>query len=300
LGRGGRAVLLFLAHPVRPVWPSWNLVRGLFPVVRKGLGIQAGGAAALVRDNLHVLLVVPFFGKAWAGYYTWGYQLSYVLSQAFVQVSSRISLPLLAQAASFEERWRICLDQARWMMIFTGPLLVAGLAVISPIDLHRFGGKWAPAIGLLPFLFLRMVGGAAMTPVGNLLLVQSGSKVFARVALQWTALEAGSAVVLLAVAGPAGLAYSGAAGVWIGIFLFLRPLHRDPWARLADILRELWTRPSLTLAAVGSAAVHFVFVKGSYRWSASLAAATLAVAASYCMEPEIRRFLRRRTPGWRA
>ena len=300
LGRGGRAVLLFLAHPVRPVWPSWNLVRGLFPVVRKGLGIQAGGAAALVRDNLHVLLVVPFFGKAWAGYYTWGYQLSYVLSQAFVQVSSRISLPLLAQAASFEERWRICLDQARWMMIFTGPLLVAGLAVISPIDLHLFGGKWAPAIGLLPFLFLRMVGGAAMTPVGNLLPVQSGSKAFARAALQWTALEAGAAAVLLAVAGPAGLAYSGAAGVWIGIFLFLRPLHRDPWARLADILRELWTRPSLTLAAAGSAAVHFVFVKGSYRWSASLAAATLAVAASYCMEPEIRQFLRRRTPGWRA
>jgi O-antigen/teichoic acid export membrane protein len=271
----------------------------LFPVVRKGLGIQAGGAGALVRDNLHVLLVVPFFGKAWAGYYTWGYQLGLVLSQAFVQVSSRISLPLLAQATSFEERWRICLDQARWMMIFTGPLLVAGLAVISPIDLQFFGGKWAPAIGLLPFLFLRMVGGAAITPVGNLLPVQSGSRAFARVALQWTALEAAAAAALLAAAGPAGLAYSGAAGVWIGILLFLRPLNRDTWARFADILRELWTRPSLAFAAAASAAVHFVFVKGSFRWSVSLAAAALTVAASYCLEPEIRRFLRERSPGWR-
>jgi O-antigen/teichoic acid export membrane protein len=269
-------------------------------VVRKGLGIQAGGAGALVRDNLHVLLVVPFFGKAWAGYYTWGYQLGFVLSQAFVQVCSRISLPLLAQASSFEERWRICRDQARWIMIFTGPLLVAGLAVVSPIDRHLLGGKWAPAIGLLPFLFLRMMGGAAMTPVGNLLPVQRGSKAFARAALQWTALETGAAAILLAAAGPAGLAYSAAAGAWIGILLFLRVLNQDPWARFGDILREIWIRPSLAFAAACSVAVHFVFVKGNFPWSASLAAAALTIATSYCMEPEIRRFLQQRTPGWGA
>jgi O-antigen/teichoic acid export membrane protein len=300
LGRGGRVLLLALAHPVRPAWPSWNRLQGLVPVVRKGLGIQAGSAGALVRDNLHVLLVVPLFGKAWAGYYTWGYQLGLVLSQAFVQVSSRISLPLLAQASSFEERWRICRDQARWMMIFTGPLLVAGLAVISPIDRHLLGGKWAPAIGLLPFLFLRMVGGSAMTPVGNLLPIQSGSKAFARAALRWTALEAVAAAVLLATAGPAGLAYSGAIGVWVGIFLFLRVLDRDPWTRLGGILREVWIRPSLAFAAACSAGVYFVFVKGELRWTASLAAAALTIAASYCMEPEIRRFLRERSSGWRA
>jgi len=81
-------------------------IRGWFfeqPATYPGRGMDTSrNQSSVARDNLHILLVGPLFGKEWIGYYAWALQICLVSSQVFAQISARVSLPLLAQAGSFQ------------------------------------------------------------------------------------------------------------------------------------------------------------------------------------------------------
>jgi O-antigen/teichoic acid export membrane protein len=217
-----------------------------------------------------------------------------IASQVFVQISSRISLPVFAQAKSFENRWDSCLYQIRLLAIFTVPLLIVALLVVPDVNAHFFNGRWRPAIGLLPLLFLRMLASLATTSLGPLVFVQKGGRCFAGANFHWMLLEFAAAAIALPILGPGGLAWSYAGIVWLGIGILLHALTKQ-WTPLAgDIGRIIFLRPSLAVAAALACLVYFSHPFISM--SPMIGLAAVITALSYLSEQEIRGFLK--TKSW--
>jgi O-antigen/teichoic acid export membrane protein len=253
LGRLIRVAAVSASHPVKIRLPNLEHLRSILPLMREGGWLQLATGMSLIRDNLHTIILGILWGKAWVGYYSWGLQLCMVLSQAFVQVSARVSLPRMAQQVSFSERWETCLVQIRFLVIFTAPLLITSLLVIPGINSSFFGGKWAPILPLLPLLFLRMIIGMAITPVGTLLPVQCGGMVFARVSSFWTLLEVVGSSLLILLIGPPGLALNYAITVFLGLYICVRALGETCTGdKYIQIMKIIWFRPSLLISLCGT------------------------------------------------
>jgi O-antigen/teichoic acid export membrane protein len=201
--------------------PSWTKFKAILYLLAEGSWLQSATAASLIRDNLHIILVGVMFGKAWVGYYSWGLQLCSISSQAFVQISARISIPMFAQAKNFDESWRVCQYQIKLLTLLTGPILVVMLIAVPSINENLLNGKWSAAIGLLPLLIARMFPGLAITPVGAMLMVDKGGRTFAIANITWTVLEFVIGGIFILLIGPTGLAWSYALVVWLGIWIFL-------------------------------------------------------------------------------
>jgi O-antigen/teichoic acid export membrane protein len=294
-GRLFRVASLNARRPQPIRMPSASDLASVMPLVAEGAWLQLSTACCMVRDNLHVLLVGPLFGKAWVGRYAWDLQLCVMVSQVFVQMSARVSLPLFAAGATAEERWRACLYQVRLLAVAIGPALVTLLAVTPSVDARFFGGRWAAAIGLLPLLFVRMVSSLGATPLGPLVMVERGSKAYAQANLAWTAAEVGVAAAALALIGPAGLAWAYALVGWLGLWLYLgRPGRNQgapPDRRLSALLSPLLLRPGLAvslaaLAGLAAPARTLLVVRRDVGRLSALAAA--ALLASYLCERDVR------------
>ena len=289
-----RALVLAKFHAIDLWSASPTALKASFGLLREGGWIQFGTISAVVRDNLHTLLVGPLFGKEWIGYYAWVLQVCLISSQIFSQISARVSLPLFAQADSFEERWSRCLYQVRVLAMLTIPVLCGVWLVLPTVDNHFFHGKWHQALVLVPFLFLRMVPGLATTPLGPLIMVHKGGRAYASVNALWTATEIGGACVCLFFIGPTGLAWSYVVMVWLGLWLLIRSLGRPSSNLAAQLTQELWRRPSLIFALSAALVVTAVAKNISlvlFDPKSIIAVACVLILISYTLEPELRRFL---------
>jgi len=289
-----RALVLARFHAVSLIRASRSGFLKSLRHLREGAWIQAGTISSVARDNLHTLLVGPFFGKVWIGYYAWALQICLVSSQIFAQISARVSLPLLAQAGSFEKRWARCLRQVRFLTMLTVPVLCGVLLILPDVNSHFFQGKWQPALGLVPLLFLRMIPGMATTPVGPLIMVHRSGSAFAITNLLWTLAEVIGGITLAWVLGPTGLAWSYALVVWLGLWLMLASLRRSTAGLAWDLVKEIGMRPSLLLAVGVTVSVSLIpglsrqLVAGPWLiyWVVGG-----VVLCSYLIEPELRGFL---------
>lgn len=296
LGRLFRVICLNIPYRLNFFIPSRKQFRATLHLVTEGSWLQVATGSSLIRDNLHVLVVGPMFGKEWVGYYAWGLQLCLIASQIFVQISARVSLPLFAQAQSFENRWQTCLYQIRLLTMLTGPILVTILMVIPSIDKHFFQGKWQVAISFLPLLFIRMLPGLATTPIGTLLMVQKGGRAFASASILWTAMEVLSAGLLLFLLGPTGVAWSYAVVVWIGLLFFIIFLGKRTKRLAFEIIQELFQRPSLAISTIAVLILFSYYAaaglnqNGDYRISLFLSIPILILA--YLSESDVQRFFK--------
>jgi O-antigen/teichoic acid export membrane protein len=295
LGRAFKVTAINLFHRAPIHIPTWGQIKDAAHLVAEGGWLQVGVAASQVRDSLHVLVVGPLFGQAWVGYYGWCLQLGQIASQAFVQISARVSVPVFAQSVGFATRWRLCVQQIRLLTILTGPILCTVLLVVPSVNAHLFHGKWSPALAILPLIFLRMLPGLATTPVGNLVMVHRGGRAMATALMLWTSLEVLAGIVAGKLIGPAGLAWSYAAIVWVGLWILLRALgHRDQ-PLFADCMRAILGRPSLAIAgALAGALIAGLTLRGTidvvpYVWV--LVPAAVIVIAAYLSEQAVRNFL---------
>jgi PST family polysaccharide transporter len=297
LGRVFRVVALNLNYRTHLQIPSWGRVKRILHLLREGSWFQLGIVFNQIRDNLHVLLVGPLFGKEWVGYYAWGFQLCMISSQVFVQISSRVSLPMFAQAENFEKRWQACLYQIKLLAILTAPVLVTLPMVLPSLDQHFFQGKWQIAISFIPLLFFRMLAGVALTPLAILLLVEKGARSLSLFSIFFTAIEVAGAVLLLTLIGPKGLAWSCALTVWIGFYLTFYMLQTESHKFALLTLRSLFRRPSLgiSLGLVSLLLICFAIADlplfKDYR--TLLVFAFIIVILSYSIEPLVHGLLRR-------
>jgi O-antigen/teichoic acid export membrane protein len=289
-----RALILARFHRIGFLSVSWVGFSNSLRHVREGAWIQVGTISAVIRDNLHTLLVGPLYGKEWIGYYAWSLQICLVSSQLFAQISARVSLPLLAQAQDFDRRWPRCLFQIRLLTMLTVPVLCGMWLILPALDRSFFHGKWEPALALIPFLFFRMIAGMATTPLGPLIIVQRGGPVFAKSNLQWTVAEAACAFVLLKLLGPTGLAWSYALVVWFGLWILLVSLRQKTISLVKELVKGLVLRPSVLSALCVTAGTILISKASrlpiSNMWPA-LCVAGVLVVCSYAVEPELRGFL---------
>lgn len=297
LGRVFRVIALNLTCRTHLQIPSWGRVKRVLHLLREGLWFQLGVCFMQIRDNLHVLLVGPLFGKEWVGYYAWGFQLCVIASQVFVQVSSRVSLPMFAQAENFEKRWQACLYQIKLLAILTAPVLVTLPMVLPGLDQQFFQGKWQVAISFIPLLFFRMLASAALCPLVTLLLVEKGARPYAFFNILWTGIETAGAILLLLLIGPKGLAWSCAITAWIGFYLIFYLLVAESGKFALITLGSLFQRPSLCIS-IGLVSILLIsFTIGDLTYFRNLkfllVMMFMIVVLSYSMEPQIQSFFKK-------
>jgi PST family polysaccharide transporter len=297
LGRVFRVMALNLSYRTHLQIPSWGRVKRVLHLLREGSWFQLGLVFNQIRDNLHVLLVGPMFGKEWVGYYAWGFQLCMIASQVFVQISSRVSLPMLAQAENFEKRWQFCQYQIKLLAILTVPVLVTLPMVLPSLDQHFFQGKWQVAISFIPLLFFRMLAGVAVTPLTTLLLVEKGARSFSLFSILFTVIEAAGAILLLLVIGPKGLAWSCAITAWMGFYLTFYMLRAESNKFALITLRSLFRRPSLYIS-IGLVSILLIsFAIGDLTYfrniKSLLVMMFMIIVLSYSMEPQIQSFFKK-------
>lgn len=257
IARGLRSSLMLAASKDR----AWLLHRSALQwrasksLLSEGLGLQLAVSLGMFRDNIHLLLVGPWFGKEWAGLYAWALQLCAVASQIFVQTATRVALPELRLTQGMDSRWKATLTQIAWLTIFTAPPLVFLTDIARVANEELFNSKWTTALILLPYLVIRMLPGLATTPLGSLVLAERDARVYAVANAWWTGGEVVVAAALLWLYGPIGLAWSYAFMAWLGVAAFVRQLPLP--ARFISLLPPLLLRPSLWVA------VALVLV---YRW----------------------------------
>jgi O-antigen/teichoic acid export membrane protein len=295
LSRTFRVVTLSFFH--RPAIRSWcfSQVSHSFHLVREGSWIQLGSLANVIRDNLPVLLVGPFFGKAWIGNYTWAMQVCQISSQAFAQLSARVSLPVFARELNFQTRWPKCLQQIRLLTILTGPVLCGIWIVLPVLNMCLFHGKWAGALILIPPLFLRMLPGLATTPIGPLLIVHRGGGVYARVVGMWTLIEIAGALLFITLLGPQGLAWSYGCMVWFGLWLMLAAMGQNRHELAKQLARQIFRRPGLVFAVTAAIAFTLLLKTAKLGSPQNLvvvgSVASAVIVGSYLLEPDVRRIM---------
>jgi hypothetical protein len=222
-----------------------------------------------------------------------------IASQVFVQLSGRISLPLTAQASGFADRWTPIARQIAVLAGATAPILAAALVVVPAIDHHLWADKWQPALGILPFLFIRMLPSTACTPVGTLFLVERGARSYAITSWAWTLGELVAAFGALSWFGPSGLAYSYSVTAWFGLGLFVYGLGQDAVTMMHRIFMNIMVR----ISVLGPAALVSPYVLAlrsgndplrETSVATILTAGILIVSASYLADPDLRCLLFKR------
>jgi len=296
LSRVFRVAALRTLH-ASALWPiSLKQVAESLHLFREGTWIQMGTLANVVRDNLHVLVVGPAFGRDWIGNYTWALQICQVSSQAFAQICARVALPVFAQGTTFQARWPKCLFQIRWLTILTAPVLCGVWLILPVVNASFFHGKWASALVLIPFLFFRMLPGLATTPLGPLIMVHCGGRTYARVVSRWTIAEFGCATLCIALFGPTGLAWSYALMVWVGLWLMLSALGETKYGLAKQLIDQIFGRPGLYFAAAAVCALALFLRNTNSPYSTNVwflgSFACGVVIGSYLLEPDVRRLIR--------
>ncbi|HEX8553564.1 MAG TPA: oligosaccharide flippase family protein [Sphingomonas sp.] len=279
---------------VPPAWGRFAAVhlRDALSSLRTSLWFQYTILANAVRDNLPILLVAPVYGTGWAGYYVWALQICAVSSQFAVAAASRIALPVISGLETAESRYDVSAQQIAWLSKLLGPVLIAVWLVTPAFDILLFDGKWSPALALLPWLLLRMMPGIATTILYPLVFVQFGPRWLAAVSSGWTAIEIGAALLALWVFGPAGLAYSYALCVWLGVMLMAIKIRDRPDFSMPG----LWwivmgNRPSIAAFLAGLVIMAMAYpAAGANAWGAAvlLLATGTTVLLAYLLDDTLR------------
>jgi PST family polysaccharide transporter len=288
LGRCLRTGLVLLATRDR-AWltrvaaPQWHESRAL---LREGFGLQLAVSLSLLRDSIHLLLVGPWFGKEWAGLYAWAMQMCAVASQVFVQTATRVALPALRLMHGMDARWKATTTQIAWLTIFTAPPLVFLTDIAGAVNATLFNSQWTVALGILPFMVIRMLPSLATTPLGSLVLADRGARAYAAANALWTVGEVIMAAIMLWLFGPIGLAWSLAFMAWLGVASFVHQLAAP--ARFASLLPPLLFRPSLWTALALVAAYRWAVVNHGFGTDLKSICLYSAGACLFCIATERR------------
>jgi O-antigen/teichoic acid export membrane protein len=298
-GRALRVAALLAVRGIRWARPEPGNADTVKALLKEGAWFQGSLAASMLRDNLHVLIIAPWFGKAWAGYYAWALQLAMFSSQVFVATASRIAIPAHAGTPDFDTRWKNTLVQMRWLAALTVPVLAAVWLLAPAADAAWFEGRWQPAVALLALIFARMLPGIGTSPLGSLVLVERGAAALMRANIAWTAIELAGALVACLLLGPTGLAWSYAILVWAGFAILLAGLPNAGSGATREALGAILNRPALWVSVAGAASIGYL-LGGPFAadipgrsWDANMLAAAagglVVIGAGYAAEFAFRR-----------
>jgi hypothetical protein len=189
------------------------------PPWRDGLVLQGIAALGMLRDQVHLWLVGPLYGAAWAGAYAFGLMACALASQVVVATVSRVAVPALRTLGPRRRAVRAARSLRR-MAFLTLPLLALVAPALHAADAHWWQGQWSHALLLLPGLLVRMVAALPLAVLAPWLLLATTPQAAAAVHARWTAAELLLVALALAWLGPVGLAVAWALGGVLGTVLF--------------------------------------------------------------------------------
>ena len=259
-------------------------------LLREGIMFQVGGAASVLRDNLHVIVVGPIYGATWVGYYAWSFQLCTIASQAFVQISARVSLSVTAKAPDFPSRWAYdyptnCNADDRH-----STHLACG-------DSGRPRSRSVPVSmesGGLRLTYCRCCAlGCCLAshahPLELLCWWKRALSHYARALWAWTGAEIAAAYLAVLILGPYGLALSYSLTAWVGIYLLLTPLNATAGSLFRQVYRTIFARPGLWVSIVTAlGCVACTYLSGQPIPIALAVGALLCVLCAYLIDPDLR------------
>ncbi len=237
LGRLSRATLLAMwARAIEPTASS-SLAA---PPWRDALAMQFIAACSMLRDQVHLWLVGPLYGVAWAGAYAFALMACALASQVAVATVARVAVPALRPLGPRRRALRAARTLRRLSLV-TLPILALTWPVLQWANTHGWQGQWTLALSLLPGLLLRMALALPLSVLGAWLTVAVAPREAAAVHARWTLLEVALAAGAIAAMGPSGLAWSWAVGGALGTGLFLWALRAHG---VGMMLAALWRRPA--------------------------------------------------------
>ncbi len=256
-------------------------------VLQEGLGLQAVAGLSMLRDQMHLWLLAPWFGASWAGTYTFALTACGVAAQVFVQTTSRVALTELRLAPP-PRRWPLVLLKVRSLSITVLPPMAVLPALLTRLDATWWHGEWHLAVALVPWIALRMVAGLWTSLLGVWLVIAQPPWMAALAHARWTLLEIVAAIAAMAMLGPAGLAVSGAVTAGLGAVLFLRaaaPASATLPRLGLLLLHGVVGRPSIWIGLLLAGWLHLQ--PAALPWS------PLVLLAGWCSERVTRRALMR-------
>jgi hypothetical protein len=191
---------------------------------RDSLAMQSIAALGMLRDQVHLWLVGPLFGAAWAGAYAFGLMACALASQVAVATVSRVAVPALRPLSPRRRAMRAARSLRR-LALWTVPPLLLTWPLLQWADGVWWDGRWQLAMALLPGLVVRMAAGLPLAVLGPWLTVTLPTWAAARVHARWTAAELVLAGAALAWLGPSGLALSWALGGALGTLMFMNAMR---------------------------------------------------------------------------
>lgn len=220
----GRALrLLGLRHAARAERvPAANALPA--PPWRDALPMQGIAALAMLRDQVHLWLIGPLFGAAWAGAYAFALMACALASQVLLATAARVAMPALRALPPRRRALRAArgLRRLAWVTV---PLLALTWPLVHVADATWWNGQWSLAVALLPALLLRMLAALPLAVLAPWLAVALPPRDAAVVHARWTAIELLLVAAAVAWMGPAGLAVAWALGGALGTLVFARALR---------------------------------------------------------------------------
>ncbi len=241
LGRFARAVLIMNGARVAPA--AANAQASTTVPWGDGLAMQGIAALSMVRDQMHLWLVGPWFGASWAGAYAFALIACALASQVLVGTMTRVAVPALRPLAPKRRALRAA-RALRRLALPTLPLLALTLPVLDWADAQLWDGRWQLALTVLPGLLLRMLLGLPLAVLAPWLAVALPPACAARLHGRWTLVEVLLACLALAVLGPTGLAVSWAVGGLLGTLMFAAALRTHGLPLFLRALVRAPRRPS--------------------------------------------------------
>ena len=216
---------------------------------REGLVMQGIAGLAMLRDQVHLWMVGPWFGATWAGAYAFGLMACALASQVLVAAVARVAMPALRPLPPRRRAVRAAKSLRRLAMV-TLPLLLLIVPALHLADALLWAHRWQLALELLPGLVLRTAAALPLAVLAPWLLVAVEPAAAARVHLRWTLAELLLAALALSLWGAAGLAVAWALGGLLGTWLFARALRLHGLGLFVQALLRLPSRGTRLRAAL--------------------------------------------------
>jgi len=143
---------------------SMNIGNAL-PYIRFGLSMQAVRFLAYVKDDLPVLVLLPWLGAASVGQWSWA--ISYIgIPIYFNRLLNRIMFPAYSRSQHDTEKLGNLMNMAIWLNFAIGlPILLILLLFESNIIPAIYNSSWLVATPIVNWLSLNMLSGFIVNPV---------------------------------------------------------------------------------------------------------------------------------------
>jgi O-antigen/teichoic acid export membrane protein len=229
---------------------SYN-IRIILPYIWFGLNMQIVRMLAYVKDDLPVLLLLPWFGAANAG--QWGWAISYIgIPIYFNRLVNRIMFPAYSRSQNDPQQLSDLMNTAIWLNFAVGlPVLLVLVMFEEFIVPTVYQASWLVAIPVVNWLSINMLGGFIVNPVFPILYGTGRSASALKVFSFWVLMTTIGIIISIAAMSLVGVAIAVSSATLITVFVLLSTVR--PIANV-DIAKAIF--PSL-LAGLSAAIAGF-------------------------------------------